>query len=161
MVDFDGFLPIALQFNPATYYQDFARVAGRYDSDYENFRLTGSQTDAMHDLLREMDERQIPVVFVNLPLTDEYLDGDRQAYEQEFRQFMLQTASYYPNFYFRDLSEVWTTEYDYFSDPSHLNRYGAYEVAHRLAQDPMIPWSDIREETAGSTTTAQNPASEQ
>ncbi|MEO1208631.1 MAG: hypothetical protein AAFX78_03730 [Cyanobacteria bacterium J06638_20] len=160
MVDFDGFLPIALQFNPATYYQEFARVAGRYDSDYENFRLTGGQTDAMHGLLREMGDRQIPVIFVNLPLTDEYLDGDRQAHEQEFRQFMLQTASDYSNFYFRDLSEVWTTEYDYFSDPSHLNRYGAYEVAHRLAQDPMIPWSDMDKETAGSTTTAQNPTAE-
>lgn len=160
MVDFDGFLPIALQFNPATYYQEFARVAGRYDSDYENFRLTGSQTDALHDLLTTMGDREIPVVFVNLPLTDEYLDSDRQAYEQEFRQFMLEIASEYPNFYFRDLSEVWTTEYDYFSDPSHLNRYGAYEIARRLAQDPMIPWSDLREQTADSTTTAQNISTE-
>jgi len=160
MVDFDGFLPIALQFNPATYYQEFARVAGRYDSDYENFRLSGSQTDAMRDLLTTIGDREIPVVFVNLPLTDEYLDSDRQAYEQEFRQFMLEIASEYPNFYFRDLSEVWTTEYDYFSDPSHLNRYGAYEVARRLAQDPMIPWSDLREQTAESTTTAQNISTE-
>jgi hypothetical protein len=29
---------------------------------------------------------------------------------------------------------------DYFSDPSHLNRYGAYTVSNQLAQDPMIPW---------------------
>ena len=41
---------------------------------------------------------------------------------------------------FRDLSQLLLTKSDYFSDPSHLNRYGAYKVSNQLAQDPMIPW---------------------
>jgi len=28
-----------------------------------------------------------------------------------------------------------------------LNRYGAYQVAIRLAQDPMIPWPEPMPET--------------
>jgi len=42
---------------------------------------------------------------------------------------------------FRDLSRLkLLTKPDFFSDPSHLNRYGAYKVSNHLAQDPMIPW---------------------
>jgi len=145
MVDFDGFLPISLRFNPATYYQKYARVAGRYDGDYLNFRLVGVQTEALRTLAKAMQARQVPVVFVNLPLTDEYLDSDRQTYEQQFREFLVKETTAQPGLMFRDLSEVWVDGYDYFSDPSHLNRYGAYEVARRLAQDPMIPWDVLKE----------------
>ncbi|MBD2153632.1 DUF1574 domain-containing protein [Leptolyngbya sp. FACHB-16] len=145
MVDFDGFLPISLQFNPATYYQKYARVAGRYDGDYLNFRLAGIQADAMRKLVTTMKARQVPVVFVNLPLTDEYLDNDRQSYEQQFREFMVKETRNQPDLMFRDLSELWVEGYDYFSDPSHLNRYGAYEVARRLAQDPLIPWDVLKQ----------------
>jgi len=154
LVDFDGFLPISLRFNPATYYQQYARVAGRYDGDYQNFRLVGVQTEAMRTLLAAMETRQIPVVFVNLPLTDEYLDSDRQRYEQQFREFMVKESTTYSKFLFRDLSEVWVDGYDYFSDPSHLNRYGAYEVARRLAQDPMIPWDVLRQSDPSEDTSA-------
>lgn len=157
MIDFDGFLPLSLRFNPATYFQSYARVPGRYDGDYLDFRLPGAQTEAMNALLKEMGDRQIPVVFINLPLTDEYLDGDRQAHEQTFRQFMVETDLRSPTLVFRDLSELWLEDYDYFSDPSHLNRYGAYEVSRRLAQDPLIPWSVLHEE-GESTTTAQQSA---
>lgn len=161
MIDFDGFLPLALRFNPATYFQEYARVRGRYDSDYTNFQLTGVQAESMNRLLRELGDRQIPVVFVNLPLTDEYLDSDRQDYEQTFRQFMVEADLQYDNLIFRDLAEIWLTDYDYFSDPSHLNRYGAYEVARRLAQDPLIPWgllNEADEDATDSTTTAQQSA---
>ena len=41
---------------------------------------------------------------------------------------------------FRDYSELLLTKPDFFSDPSHLNRYGAYKVSNQLAQDPLIPW---------------------
>ncbi len=142
MIDFDGFLPLSVRFNPATYYQEFARVEGRYDGDYTDFRIEGIQADAMDSLLQFTGDRQIPVIFVNLPLTDEYLDPVRLAHEQQFRQYMLRQARAHSSFIFRDLSEGWLTEYNYFSDPSHLNRYGAYETSRRMAQDPLVPWEE-------------------
>ncbi|MBE9062495.1 hypothetical protein IQ256_16155 [cf. Phormidesmis sp. LEGE 11477] len=140
LIDYDGFLPLPNRFNPATYYQNHPRVAGDYDSDYEAFRLDGEQSDALRSLLRFTTNKEIPVVFVNTPLTDEYLDSYRTRAEDIFTQYMLQVAERYPNFTFRDLGQLWPEEYDYFSDPSHLNRYGAYRVSQRLSQDPLIPW---------------------
>ncbi|MBF2072140.1 MAG: DUF1574 domain-containing protein [Synechococcales cyanobacterium C42_A2020_086] len=148
MLDEYGFLSLPVQFNPATYYQKYARVLGEYDSDYENFQLTGRQDEALRSLLQFTSARQIPVIFVNLPLTEDYLDPFRLQYEQDFREYMVRTSLSQPGFTFRDLSEAWTTQYSYFSDPSHLNRYGAYAVSRRLAQDPIIPWSESKSSTA-------------
>jgi hypothetical protein len=139
MVDINGFLPLNLRFNPVTYYQKYARVSGDYDSDYEAFILQGAQIDALKSLNQFSRERKIPFVFVNLPLTKEYLDPTRKRHEETFQQQMLQLASQ-NGFIFRDLSGALTTQPDYFSDPSHLNRYGAYNTSHRIAQDVMIPW---------------------
>ncbi|MEM8505948.1 MAG: DUF1574 domain-containing protein [Cyanobacteria bacterium P01_D01_bin.1] len=140
LIDYDGFLPLPNRFNPATYYQDHPRVAGNYDGDYKAFRMDGEQSDALRSLLRFTTEKEIPVVFVNTPLTDEYLDSYRTRAEDTFTQYMLQVAERYPDFTFRDLGQIWPQQYDYFSDPSHLNRYGAYQVSKRLSQDPLIPW---------------------
>jgi phosphoenolpyruvate carboxylase len=74
-----------------------------------------------------------------MPLTAEYLDPIRQQYEQEFQQYMLNLAGR-SNLIYRDFIVLWPQANDYFSDPSHLNRYGAYEVSQKLAIDPMIPW---------------------
>lgn len=144
-IDFDGFLALPIQFNPATYYQDYARVSGRYDGDYKDFHLNGRQDEAFQDLLDYTQAQDIPMVFVNTPLTDEYLDGYRTAAEEDFLQYMLQFSTSEAGFIFRDLGQVWQDQYDYFSDPSHLNRYGAYQVSNRIAQDPMIPWSRVTE----------------
>jgi hypothetical protein len=141
MMDLSGFLPLSMRFNPATYYQQYARVAGQYDSDYEEFRIEGKQDAAIQFLLQFTQAQGIPVVFVNLPLTQDYLDSIRLEYEQKFKEYMLGIAVNQGGLIFRDLGEQWTIEYDFFSDPSHLNRYGAYQVSKRLAQDPIIPWS--------------------
>ncbi len=138
-VEFDGFLPLSIHFNPATYYQKHPKVSGDYDSDYESFQLGGKQGAAMQALLQFTQSRHVPVIFVNLPLTQDYLDSARTEYEQEFQQYMLRLATR-RGFIYRDLSQLWPTQNDYFSDPSHLNRYGAYEVSTHLAQDPMVPW---------------------
>ncbi|MDX2212386.1 MAG: hypothetical protein SFY66_03765 [Oculatellaceae cyanobacterium bins.114] len=140
LIDVQGFLPLTVRFNPATYYQQYARVAGAYDSDYKDFEIDGKQAIALRNLLSYTRSHNIPVVFVNLPLTDDYLDPVRLQYEQEFRQYMLNLSLTQQGFIFRDLSELWVDRYNYFSDPSHLNRYGAQAVSTRLAQDPMIPW---------------------
>ncbi len=140
-VDFDGFLPLSIRFNPSTYYKKHAKVAGNYDRDYKNFELLGEQNEALQALLNYTEKQNINVVFVNMPLTAEYLDSARTKYEQEFEKYMLDLASL-PNFVYRDLTQAWPKANDYFSDPSHLNRYGAYEVSKKLAKDPMIPWGE-------------------
>ena len=140
MFDFDGFLSLSVRFNPATYYQLHAKVSGDYDGDYEDFKLQGWQTTAFERLLQFTQSKQIPIVFINTPLTDKYLDPYRLEAEQIFQQFMLHLSATETGFVFRDLAQVWPERYDFFSDPSHLNRYGAYQVSNRLVQDPMIPW---------------------
>ncbi|MEL7331462.1 MAG: DUF1574 domain-containing protein [Cyanobacteria bacterium J06560_2] len=142
LIDYDGFLALSTRFNPATYYQDHPRVAGAYDGDYKAFRMEGEQTDALRSILRFATEKEFPVVFVNTPLTDEYLDSHRNRSEKAFQRYMLQTAERYSEFTYRDLGRAWPQGYDYFSDPSHLNRYGAYQVSQRLSQDPLISWPE-------------------
>jgi len=139
-IDFDGFLALSVRFNPATYYQNYARVLGRYDGDYDSFRLDGQQSEAFETLLSFTQSQSIPVVFVNTPLTDEYLDDDRQAAEAKFLQHMLTVSTTEAGFLFRDFAQIWPDRYDYFSDPSHLNRYGAYQMSNQLGQDPLISW---------------------
>ncbi|WP_421654673.1 hypothetical protein [Leptothermofonsia sp. ETS-13] len=141
--DVNGFLPLPNRFNPVTYYQKYARVSGDYDSDYESFSMEGRQTESMIAIAQFAQTHQVPFVFVNLPLTSDYLDPIRKRYEEIFQQYMLQLASQY-GFTYRDLSLVLADQPDYFSDPSHLNRYGAYNVSRRLAEDIMIPWQKTR-----------------
>ncbi len=138
-VDINGFLPLSVQFNPATYYQQYARVSGSYDSDYANFTLIGQQHEALLNLLSWSRQHGVEVVFVNLPLTDTYLDPVRMDYEREFQAYLAQQALT-SGLLVRDWSQSWLQEYPYFSDPSHLNRYGAYAISQRLAQDPRIAW---------------------
>ncbi|MBD2204755.1 DUF1574 family protein [Calothrix sp. FACHB-1219] len=139
-VDFDGFLALSVRFHPARYYQKHPKVTGNYDNDYQSFQIEGEQDAAFNALLEFTQARKIPLVFVNMPLTADYLDPIRQKYEQQFQQYMLQMSNN-PNFIYRDISKLWPKVNDYFSDPSHLNRFGAYEVSKKLARDPMIPWS--------------------
>ncbi|MEH2057039.1 MAG: DUF1574 family protein [Nostoc sp.] len=138
-VDFDGFLPLSIRFNPARYYQKHSRVPGNYDNDYKSFQVEGQQDAALQEVLQFTQSHKISLVFVNMPLTADYLDPVRRQYEQQFQQYMLRLATN-PNFIYRDLSQQWIKTNDLFSDPSHLNRFGAYEVSKKLATDPMIPW---------------------
>ncbi len=135
----NGFLPIDIRFNPKTYFQKHPKVSGYYDSDYQDFKLIGEQTVALKNLTEFTKVRNIDLVFVNMPLTVDYLDPVRTAYEQEFKQHMQQLAAQ-TGLIFRDHSLLWPKARESFSDPSHLNRYGAIEVSKQLAQDPMIPW---------------------
>ncbi|NEP00784.1 MAG: DUF1574 domain-containing protein [Symploca sp. SIO2E9] len=139
-IDFNGFLAVSTRFNSATYYQQHPRVAGAYDSNYQSFQLVGEQYIALKAILQFTQEQNISLVFVNLPLTKDYLDPVRSKYEEQFRLHMHATAME-RELIFRDLAHLLITKDDYFSDPSHLNRYGAYQVSKYLAQDPMIPWS--------------------
>ncbi len=139
-VDFDGFLALSVQFDPSEYYQKHPRVIGQYDNDYRNFQIEGKQNNALQEILQFTQSRNISLVFVNMPLTSDYLDPFRQKYEKEFQQYMLSMATNPKFFIYRDLSQIWPKNNAFFSDPSHLNRFGAYEVSRRLANDAMIPW---------------------
>lgn len=142
-LDANGFIPISEQFDPSSYYRYRPRVPGQYDSDYANFRLTGEQETALRSIVNFAKGWQIPLIFVNLPLTQDYLDPVRQAAETQFQAWM-DRQSQQQGFIFRDLSQRWLTRYDYFVDPSHLNRYGAQAVARLLASDNSLPWPTSR-----------------
>jgi hypothetical protein len=139
-VDFDGFLPISVRFNPGTYYQKYPKVSGDYDNDYKSFQLAGKQEQAFRSVLDFTKKNNISLVFVNMPLTSDYLDPVRTKYEQQFQKHLLKFTGD-PHFIYRDLSQLWPTTSNYFSDPSHINRYGAYEVSKNLALDPIISWT--------------------
>ncbi len=136
-----GFIPVTNRYDPTTYYQNYPRVPGRYDGDYSNFTLEGVQKAALSSLITYTKAQGIPFVFVNLPLNQDYLtDPIRQSSEQQFRQMMVALAQQ-RGFIFRDLGNEWPREHGNFADPSHLNRYGAFAVSLRLAQDETIPWA--------------------
>ena len=139
MTDVNGFLSLSNQFNPATYYQKYSKVPGTFDSDYDSFGLQGKQQDALRNITSFTQARKISLVFVNLPLTSEYLDPRRSEHEDEFARSMTEAATEL-KFTYRDLSRELDQQNALFSDPSHLNRYGAYVVAQHLAKDGLMPW---------------------
>ncbi|MCW6037751.1 hypothetical protein K4A83_15950 [Spirulina subsalsa FACHB-351] len=143
-IDANGFLPESRRFDPALYYQQFPRVAGLYDGDYQNFNLTGVQTTALQRLVQYTQEHNISLVFVNLPLSQDYLDSTRQGFENQFQAFMQQQASR-QGFIFIDLSRQWLNQNGYFADPSHLNLYGAAAIATQLIDQSPIPWQRLTE----------------
>ncbi len=138
-IDSNGFLPIVTRFNPEQYYQKNPLVSGQFDKDYAEFKLDGKQTEALDNIVKFTQSRQIPLVFVNLPLTNDYLDATRNTAEQKFVQKM-QQESRQQRFIFRNLSVPALRRNNYFQDPSHINRDGAAAVARHLAADPNIPW---------------------
>ncbi|HEY9673499.1 MAG TPA: hypothetical protein V6D11_18795 [Waterburya sp.] len=134
----NGFLPLENRFDPNIYYQKNPRVSGRYDADYQPFSLTGQQITALNTVKAFANQQQIPLVFVNLPLTQDYLDSVRRLREQQFQQWMQQQAG--EGLIWIDMGRQWPNRNEYFTDPSHLNRYGAAAVASQLASNPQIPW---------------------
>jgi hypothetical protein len=135
----NGFLPLEVKFDPNTYYQHYTKVTGASDGDYGNFQLAGSQHQALQQVIDLLGNRKIPLVFVNLPLTDIYLDKYRQTHENAFKQYMQESANL-KRLTFVDLDGLLNTRYDLFSDPSHLNQFGANEVSSQLAKISSIPW---------------------
>ncbi|MCC5898488.1 MAG: SGNH/GDSL hydrolase family protein [Phormidium sp. BM_Day4_Bin.17] len=142
-IDSNGFQIVRDRFNPQTYFQQFPRVAGEYDGDYANFNLGGVQGNAVNQVIEFCQGRNIPLILVNLPLTNDYLDATRRRYERRFQEF-LQQQGQKSGVWVRDLSAQLRDRPDFFADPSHLNREGASAVAQRLAQDTQLPWPDAR-----------------
>jgi hypothetical protein len=138
----NGYLPLNIRFNLESYYQAHPRVPGDYDSDYQNFQLSGVQYLSSIKMVNYAKENKIKVVFINMPLTDDYLDTPRRNYEKQFRQSMLELGKQ-TGLIFRDFSQLWPDKLEYFSDPSHLNRFGGSAIVENLAQDSSIPWPKV------------------
>jgi hypothetical protein len=139
-----GFLAVNDVFNPDTYYQNFPRVPGAYDDAYLNFNLEGVQAVSTRAIAAFARSNDIPLVFINLPLSDDYLDETRLGYEQQFQQF-LQREGQNGDFVVVDLLNEWPGQNTFFADPSHLNRVGAAQVAIRVAEDDTILWEVLSE----------------
>lgn len=138
-INSQGFLAVNDQFNPVVYYRRFPRVRGQYDDAYRAFRLDGVQTLSLAAMTQFLESQGIPLVFVNLPLSNDYLDGARTRYERQFQRF-LQNWANQGAFTLVDRLEKWRWQSHLFADPSHINRYGAREMARLLAADSRIPW---------------------
>jgi hypothetical protein len=152
-INAQGFLAVNDQFNPAVYYRSFPRVRGVYDNAYRPFRLEGVQTASFEALTQFLRGQNIPLVFVNLPLSNDYLDGVRLGYERQFQRF-LQDRANQGTLTLVDLLEEWRWQSHLFADPSHVNRYGAREVARLIAADPRIPWPSAAPQTPAPATDA-------
>jgi hypothetical protein len=132
-INADGFLSLKLQFDPTTYYQKYTKVAGDSDGDYADFQLQGSQDNALQQTIDLLAVQKIPLIFVNLPLSDIYLDRFRHQHEITFKAYMQKMMDTH-RLTFVDMDGLLNTKYDHFSDPSHLNQLGAREVSEYLTQ---------------------------
>ncbi len=138
-INFDGFLPLEIQFDPTTYYQKYTKVTGDSDGDYTNFQLLGSQDRALNRTIDLLTSQHIPLVFVNMPLSDLYLDKVRRQHEIVFKQYM-QKLMDSQRLTFIDMDGILDRQYDRFSDPSHLNQIGANDVSKYLARSERVRW---------------------
>lgn len=139
-MDATGFLPVTITFDPNTYYQKYVKVSGDSDGDYASFTLTGAQDLATRRTTDFLRQRNIPLIFVNIPLSDRYLDASRKRHELAFKQYMQDLAKE-EQLQFIDLVGSWTQDYGLYSDPSHLNRAGAVQVSNYLVHNAPINWS--------------------
>ncbi|MBD1917243.1 MULTISPECIES: hypothetical protein [Cyanophyceae] len=151
-INSQGFLAVNDQFNPTTYYRRFPRVRGQYDDSYRAFRLEGVQTLSLAAMTQFLQSQGIPLVFVNLPLSNDYLDGARTPYERQFQRF-LQTWANQGAFTLVDRLEEWRWQSHLFADPSHVNLYGAREMARLIAADRRIPWPQAESPDEADTPT--------
>ncbi|MEM9977185.1 MAG: hypothetical protein AAF808_06100 [Cyanobacteria bacterium P01_D01_bin.2] len=132
-----GFLPVPAVFDPAIFYQIYPRVSGRYDGFYNPFGLTGLQDVSLRSLAGYLTSRNIDLIYVNLPLSGDYLDDYRLAIERQFQQF-LQTQGQRQGFAVIDLLQQWINQDAFFADPSHLNQAGAASLVQQLARNPLL-----------------------
>lgn len=132
-----GFLPVPAVFDPTVFYQTYPRVSGRYDGFYNPFGLTGLQTGSLRSLVGYLNSQNVGLVYVNLPLSGDYLDDYRLPIDRQFQQF-LQTQSQRLGFTVIDLLSQWTGQDAFFADPSHLNQTGAAVLVQQLARNPLM-----------------------
>ena len=132
-----GFSVVSDRFEPVAYYREFPKVNGRYDGAYSPFTLQGAQAAALADVASFVSTQNAQLIFVNLPLSDSYLDDFRSYYERQFQQF-LQLQSVRQGFKTLDFLRAWPNQSELFADPSHINQDGAAAIAAQLAMEPVF-----------------------
>ena len=132
-----GFSAVGDRFSPQVYYQEFPRVNGRYDGAYSPFTLYGPQTVALGRLAQALGKQDSQLIFVNLPLSDDYLDDYRLYYESQFQEF-LQRQGAALDFEVVDFLTLLEGQSALFADPSHINKDGAAAIAAQLSQTPAL-----------------------
>lgn len=158
VLDMYGFQSITGRFDPTTYYQSYPKVPGSFDSDYVPFSLGAEQTASTIAIADFAKAKNIPLVVVNLPLTQDYLDTQRQTYERQFLQHM-QQLSQERKFLFVNLNQhPELRQNQYFADPSHINHEGARAMAYHLAANSTIPWHILRSNHPDNEAIVQDPA---
>ena len=141
-----GFQSNTRQFNPQYYFQRHRHIPGSYDGDYKNFSLWGHQHESLQRTLRLARQQELAIVFVNMPLTQLYLDPVRKRGEAAFLTYMNQAAQT-SLLTFHDFSRLWPKRHEFFIDPSHVNRYGAESVAWELGKrldQSLLSWLNHR-----------------
>ena len=109
-------------------------LRGDQDRDYRNFSLQGDQNRALHRLVQFGQQKGIAIAFVQLPLSQRYLDIERHSREQSFRTYLEVAAQMTP----LNLVELpgdglfWNDAL--FAKPNHLNRYGAAALSWQIGQ---------------------------
>lgn len=132
-----GFSAVGDRFDPRTYYQEFPKVNGQYDGAYSPFTLQGEQANALAEVAEFLRSQSSQLIFVNLPLSDSYLDDFRLYYEAQFQRF-LQSQGTQHQFAVIDLLQAWQGQPALFADPSHINRDGASVIATQLSIDTIL-----------------------
>ena len=132
-----GFSAVSDRFDPPSYYRQFPRVFGQYDGAYSPFVLEGKQANALRRVAASTAQQGSELIFVNLPLSDSYLDEVRLYYEGQFQQFLQAYGQAY-DVAVIDLLRLWKGQPEFFADPSHINQYGAAAIAAQLAQSPVL-----------------------
>ena len=142
-VDSKGFVAFDVQLEPNTYFQKYPKVSGDYDLDYRNFEPTGVQFDALLNVAAFCRMANIDLVILNMPLHETYLDNIRIRHEEAFNKRMVELAKQ-ESFTYLDLSKLMVQQSQLFSDPSHLNKFGAGAMAEYLAKLPQMPWRRLK-----------------
>ncbi|MEI6429128.1 MAG: hypothetical protein WCO45_12200 [Pseudanabaena sp. ELA607] len=142
-VDSKGFVAFDVQLEPNTYFQKYPKVSGDYDLDYRNFEPTGVQFDALLNVAAFCRAANIDLVILNMPLHETYLDSIRIRHEETFNKRMEELAKQ-ESFIYLDVSKLVVQQPRLFSDPSHLNKFGAGAIAEYLAKLPQIPWRRLK-----------------
>ena len=145
IVDESGFLPLSVEFDPNTYYDRHPKVPGAFDNDYRLFSLQGEQSQALARVVQHLRKHRSQLVFVNVPLTTQYLDPVRSLWEDRFSRFMRAQDLIY-----LDFATLWPEQVNYFSDPSHLNRTGAQALTQAITKAAKVPWPQPAEVLSGS-----------
>ena len=99
-----------------------------------NYSVGGRESAALRRLVDELVDRNIQVVLVSMPVTDDYLEllPDAVADQAEFEELLAELASR-PGIIYVDGRSIATSN-ELFRDPAHLNPVGARRLAEALAK---------------------------